>query len=34
MEEEENIVAYLHRVDEVFNTNRGPGENIQESVIV
>ena len=32
--EEENIVAYLQRVEEVVNTMRGLGEEIKETVVV
>ena len=34
MMEEENIVAYLQRVEEVVNTMRGLGEEIKETVVV
>ena len=34
MKEEENIVAYLLRVDETMNIIRGLGEKIEESTIV
>lgn len=34
MKENENIVAYLLRVDEIVNTIRGLGETIEEFVIV
>lgn len=34
MKEEENIAAYLLRVDEVVNTIRGLGEEVKESMIV
>jgi hypothetical protein len=34
MKEDENIVAYLLRVDETINEIMGLGEEIQESVIV
>ncbi|KAH9293136.1 hypothetical protein KI387_041660 [Taxus chinensis] len=34
MKDEENVAAYLLRVDEVVNAIRGLGENIEESIIV
>ncbi|KAH9296039.1 hypothetical protein KI387_039627, partial [Taxus chinensis] len=34
MKDEENVAAYLLRVDEIVNTIRGLGEKVEESEIV
>ena len=34
MKDKENVASYLLRVDEIVNTIRGIGENIEESMIV
>lgn len=34
MKEEENVVAFSFRVDEIINTTRGLGEEIKDSIIV
>jgi hypothetical protein len=34
MDEKEDIATYFLRVDEVFNTVRGLGEEINESLVV
>ena len=34
MKEEENIAGYLQRVDEVVNTIRGLGEDVDEAKVV
>ena len=34
MKDEENVTAYLLCVDEIFNTIRGIGEKVEESMIV
>jgi hypothetical protein len=34
MKDEENVAAYFLRVDEIVNTIRGLGEEVEESMIV
>ena len=34
MKEEENIVEYLHRVDDIVNSIKGLGEKLDEKEIV